>query len=141
MLSRLGSRCRAYPQMKPFDQTLDLFLTMPPAKRGEKKTRGQIRSGLFAIMSSRLRRFLLAITMNRMVHVEWNSGKKAAFTTVPEDLKFRGQPLDNSGVALYQRPLTRSLSTLTRAARSPTDEVSRLLRTIVPGRDPCDHVR
>ena len=75
MLSHLGSRCRAYPQMKTFDQTLDLFLSMAPPKRGEKKTRGQIRSGLVAIMS---------------VHVEWNSGKKAAFTAVPEDLKFLG---------------------------------------------------
>ena len=139
MLSRLGSRCRAYPQMKTFDQTLDLFLSMAPPKRGEKKTRGQIRSGLVAIMSSGLRRFLLAITTNRMVHVEWNSGKNAACTAVPEDLKFPGQPLDNGGVALYQRPLTRSLSTLTRAARPPTDEVSRLLRTIVPGRDPREH--
>ena len=139
MLSRLGSRCRAYPQMKTFDQTLDLFLSMAPPKRGEKKTRGQICSGLVAIMSSRLRRLLLAITTNRMVHVEWNSGKKAAFTAVPEDFKFPGQPLDNGGVALYHRLLTRSLSTLKRAARSPTDEVSRLLRTIVPGRDPREH--
>ena len=140
MLSRLGSRCRAYPQMKTFDQTLDMFFSMAPPKRREKKTRGRIRSGLVAIMSSRLRRYLLAITTNCMVHVEWNSGKKAAFTAVPEDLKFRGQPLDNGSVALYQRLLTRSLSTLTRAARSPTDEVSRLLRTIVPGRDPREHV-
>ena len=68
MLSRLGSRCRAYPQMKTFDQTLDLFLSMAPPKRGEKKTRGQIRNGLVAIMSSRLRRFLLAITTNRMLN-------------------------------------------------------------------------
>ena len=74
-----------------------------------------------------------------MVHVEWNGGKKAAFTAVLEDLKFPGQPRDNGGVALYQRLLTRSLSTLTRAARAPTDEVSRLLRTIVPGRDPREH--
>ena len=100
MLSRLGSRCRAYPQMKTFDQTLDLFLSMAPPKRGEKKTRGQIHSGLVAIVSSRLRRFLLAITTNRMVHVEWNSGKKAAFAVVPQDLKFPGQLLDNGGVAL-----------------------------------------
>ena len=138
-MSRLGSWCRAYLQMKTVDQTLDLFLSMAPPKRGEKKTRGQIRSGLVAIMSSRLRRFLLAITTNCMVHVEWNSGKKAAFTVVPEDFKFPGQPLDNPGVAPYQRLLTRSLSTLTCAARSPTDEVSRLLRTIVPGRDPREH--
>ena len=61
MLSRLGSRCRAYPQMKTFDQTFDLFLSMAPPERGERKTRGQIRIGLVAIMSSRLRRFLLAI--------------------------------------------------------------------------------
>ena len=127
--------------MKTFDQTLDLFLSVAPPKRGEKKTRGQIRSGLVAIVSSRLRRFLLAITTNRMVHVEWNSGKKAAFHAVPEDLKFPAQPVDNGGVALYQRPLTRSLSTLTRAARSPTDEVLWPLRTIVPGRDPRDHAR
>ena len=100
MLNRLGSRCRAYHQMKTFDQTLDLFWSMAPPKRGEKKTRGQIRSGLVAIMSSRLRRFLLAITTNRMVHVEWNSGKKVTFTAVLEDLKFRGQPLDNGRVAL-----------------------------------------
>ena len=139
MLSRLGSRCRTYPQRKTFDQTLDLFLSMAPPKGGEKKTRGQIRSGLVAIMSSRLRRFLFAITTNRLVHVEWNSGKKAAFTAVPEDLKFRGQPMDNGGVALYHTLLTRSLSTLTRAARSPTDELSQLLRTIVPGRDPREH--
>ena len=136
MLSRLGCRCRTYPQTKTFDQTLDVFLSMAPPKRGEKKTRGQIRSGPVAIMSSRLRRFPLAITTNRMVHVEWNNGKKAAFTALPEDFKFPGQPLDNSSVALYQRLLTRSLSTLTRAARSPTDDVSWLLRTIVPGMDP-----
>ena len=139
MLNRLGSRCRAYPQMKTLEQTLDLFLSMAPPKRGKKKMRGQIRSGLVVIMSSRLRRFLLAITTNRMVHVEWNSGKKAALTVVPEDLTFPGQPLDNGGVASYQRLLTRSPSTLTRAARSPTDEFSRLWRTIVPGRDPREH--
>ena len=139
MLSRLGSRCRAYPQMKTFDQTLDLFLSMAPPKRGEKKTRGQIHSALVAIMSARPRTFLLAITTNRMVHVEWNSGKKAAFTAVPEDLKFPAQSVDNGGVALYQRLLTRSLSTLTPAARSPTNEVLWLLRTIVPGKDPRDH--
>ena len=52
MLSCLGSRCRAYPQMKTFDQTLDLFLSMAPPKRGEKKTRRQIRSALVVIMSS-----------------------------------------------------------------------------------------
>ena len=139
MLSRLGSRCRTYPQMKIFDATLDLFLSMASPKRGEKNTRGQISSGLVAIMSSWLRRFLLAITTNRMVHVEWNSEKKAAFTAVPEVLKFLAQPVDNGGVALYRRLLTGSPSTLTCAARSPTDEVLRLLRTIVPGRDPREH--
>ena len=139
MLSRLGSSCRAYPRMKTFDQTLDLFLTMAPPKRGEKKTRGQICSRVVAIMSSRLRRNLLAIATNHMVHVEWSSGKKAAFAAVPKDLKFLAQPVDNGGVAKYQRLLTRSLSTLTRAARSPTDEVLRLLRTVVPGRDPREH--
>ena len=138
-MSRLGSSCHAYPQMKTFDQTLDPSLSMAPPKRGEKKTRGQIHSGLVAIMSSRLRRFLMAITTNRMVHVEWNSGKKATFTAVPEDLNLQAQLVDNGGVAVYQRLLTRSLSTLTRAARSPTDEVVRLLRIIVPGRDPRDH--
>ena len=138
MLSRLGPRCRAYPQMKTHIGRVFEHGTTN-LKRGEKKTRGQIRSGLVAIMSSRLRRFLLAITTNRMVHVEWNSGKKAAFTAVPEDLKFPVQPVDNGGVALYQRLLTRSLSTLTRGARSPTDEVLRPLRTIVPSRDPRDH--
>ena len=61
------------------------------------------------------------------------------FTAPPEDLKFPGQPLDNGGVALYQRLLTRSVSTLTPTACSPTDEVSHLLRTIVPGRDPREH--
>ena len=90
-------------------------------------------------MSSRLRRFVFAITTNRMVHVEWNGGKKAAFTAVPEDLKFPMQPVDNGSEALYQRRLTRSLSTLTSAARSPTDEVLWLLRTMVPGTDPRDH--
>ena len=133
MLSRRGSRCRAFPKMKTFDHTLDLFLSMAPPKRGEKKTRGKIRSGLVAIMSSRVCRFLLAITTKRMVHVEWNRGKKATFTAVPEDLTFPGQQLDNGGVAPYQRLLTRSLSTLTGAALSPTDAVSRLLRTTVPG--------
>ena len=76
MLSRLGSRCRAYPQMKTSDQALDLFLSMAPPKRGEKKTRGQICSGLVAIMSSGLRRFLLAITTNRMLHVEWTGERR-----------------------------------------------------------------
>ena len=83
--------------------------------------------------------WMLAITTNHMVHVEWNSGKKAAFTAIPEDLKFPVQPVDNGGEALYQRLFTRYLSTLTRAARSPTDQVLWLLRTIVPGRDLRDH--
>ena len=125
--------------MKTFDQTWDLVLSMAPPKRGEKKTRGQICSGLVAIMSSRLRRFQLAITTNCMVHVEWNSGKKATFTAVPQDVKFPAQPVDNGAEALYQRVLTRSLSTLTREAHSPTDEVLWLLRAIVLGRDPHDH--
>ena len=40
MLSRLGSRCRAYPQMKTFDQTLDLFLSMAPRSEGKKEEAG-----------------------------------------------------------------------------------------------------
>ena len=77
---------------------------MAPPKRGEKKTRGQIRNGLVAIMSSRLRRFLLAIATNRMVHVECNSGKKASFTTVPHDRHRAGVGYYSTGV-LEQRPL------------------------------------
>ena len=87
MLSRLGSKCRTCPQMKTFNQTLDLFLSMPPPRRGA--TRGQIDTGLVAMMFARLRTFLLAIMTNHMVHVEWNSGKKAAFNPVPEDIIFR----------------------------------------------------
>ena len=40
MLSRLGSRCRAYPQMKTFDQTLDLFF-----EHGTTKARGKEDAG------------------------------------------------------------------------------------------------
>ena len=136
--SRLGSMCRAYPQMKTLDHTLDLFLSMPPPKRGAKKTRGQICSGLVAIMLARLRRFLLAITTNRMVHVEWNIEKKAVFP-VPDDIKFPTRPPDHGGEALYHKLLTRSPSTLTRVAHTPTDEVMQLLSTIARGRDPRDH--
>ena len=116
MLSRLGSRCRAYPQMKTLDQTLDLFWSMPPPKRGAKKTLGRIHSRLVTIMPAWLRTFYLAAMTNRMVHVEWNAGKKAVFTAVPDDIKFPTRPLDNGGEALYHRLLARSLSTMTRAA-------------------------
>ena len=74
-----------------------------------------------------------------MVYVEWNNRNKAAFTTFPEILKFSTQPPDNYGEAPYHRFLTRSLSTLTRATRTPTDEVMQLLRTFVLGPDPGDH--
>ena len=40
------------------------------------------------IFPARLGTFLLAIATNHMVHVEWNGGKKAAFTPVPEVIKF-----------------------------------------------------
>ena len=40
MLSRLGSRCRAYPQMKTFDQTLDVFLRMARTKARGKEDAG-----------------------------------------------------------------------------------------------------
>ena len=40
---------------------------------------------------------------------------------------------------MYHRLLTRSLSTLTRAARIPTDDILQLFRKIVLGRDPREH--
>ena len=86
MLSRLGSTCWPYPQMKTFNQALDLFLSMPAPKYEAKKTRGHIHSDLVANMSAGLRRFLLAIMTNHVVHVEWNSGKKAVLTAALEDI-------------------------------------------------------
>ena len=41
MLSRLGSRCRAYPEMKTFDQTLDLFLSTARANSGKRRRGGR----------------------------------------------------------------------------------------------------
>ena len=138
MLSRLGSMCWAYPQMKTFSEILDLLWSKPPSRRRAKKTRGQILSGLVAMMSARPSRFLLAITTCRMVNVEWNSGKKAAFTPLafPEDIKFLTRPPDNGAEALYHRLLTRTLPTLTCVASLRADYVLQLLRTTVRRRDP-----
>ena len=93
-------------------------------------------SGLVAIMSGKLHRFLLAIATNCMGHVESMSGQKATFSSVPEDIKISTPPSDNGAEPLYHTLLTRSLSTLTRAARTTTDGVLQLLRTMVPGATP-----
>ena len=45
ILWHLGLRCRVYPQMKTFNQTLDFFLSIPLAQQGEKKTRVRFRLG------------------------------------------------------------------------------------------------
>ena len=139
MLSCLGSRRRAYPQIKTLHHTLHLILSMRPPKWGGRKTLGQIRSGLVAIVSACLRRFLLAVTSNRMVHVEWNSGKNAAFNPVAEDIKFPTRGPDNGAEALHHKIVTRSLSTLTRGARCPKYNALQILRTIQPGRDRREH--
>ena len=109
------------------------------AKAQNEEDPGPVRSGLVAVSSTQLRRFLLAITTNCMVHVEWNNVKKTAFIAVPEHIEFPTRRTNNGGEALYHRLITRSLCTLTSAARTPADEVLRLLRTIVPGRDSGDH--
>ena len=74
-----------------------------------------------------------------MVRVEWNTGKKTALTAVSDDINFPTRPRVNGGEALYHGLLARSLSTLTRAARTLTDEVMQLFRTILPRLDPRDH--
>ena len=74
-----------------------------------------------------------------MVHVEWNSGHKAAFTPVVVDLKFPTRPPENGAEALYHKLVTKSLSTLTHATHTPTDDVLQLLRTIVSRRDIHKH--
>ena len=112
---------------------------MPPPRRGAKKTRGQIRSGLVAIVSARLRRFLLAIMTNRTCMLSGLVGRRPRSPPFRRTSKFLTRPPNNHAEALYRRLLTRPLSTLTSAACTPTDDVLQLLRTIVPGRDPREH--
>ena len=52
LLSRMGHRCDVYRTLHGFDNTLDLFLTPPPPKRGLKATRGMLKQGLVNLHSA-----------------------------------------------------------------------------------------
>ena len=55
MLSRMGHRCDVYRNLHGFENTFDLFLTLPPPKRGLRATRGMLKAGLVAEFASRIR--------------------------------------------------------------------------------------
>ena len=58
MLSRMGHRCQVHRQLVGFEATFDLLLTLPPASRKAKSTRGSVRAGLVDVFAARLRRVL-----------------------------------------------------------------------------------
>ena len=58
LLSRMGHRCDVYRTLHGFDNTFDLFMTLPPPKRGFKSTRGKLKLGLVAEFASRIRRIV-----------------------------------------------------------------------------------
>ena len=60
LLSRMGHRCDVHRTLHGFDSTFDLFLTLPPPRRGTKATRGMLKAGLVAVFAARIRRILFA---------------------------------------------------------------------------------
>ena len=58
MLSRMVARLRRNPNVTSFDDTLRLFVTLPPPVDVARGTTGSVRSELVALMRSRLRRVL-----------------------------------------------------------------------------------
>ena len=55
LLSRMGHRYDVYRTLHGFDNTFDLFLTLPPQRRGKKATRGMLKQGLVAEFAARIR--------------------------------------------------------------------------------------
>jgi hypothetical protein len=60
LLSRMSNRCEVYNHVHGFDATFDLFLTLPPPKRGARATRGMLRRGLVQLFQSRIRRVVFS---------------------------------------------------------------------------------
>lgn len=58
LLSRMGHRCDVYRNLHGFENTFDLFLTLPPPKRGLKATRGMLKAGLVQVFAARIRKVL-----------------------------------------------------------------------------------
>jgi hypothetical protein len=60
LLSRMGHRCDVYRNLHGFEATFDLFLTLPPPKRGLKSTRGSLKQGLVVEFMSRVRSIIFS---------------------------------------------------------------------------------
>ena len=60
MLCRMGHRCDVHRTLHGFENTFDLFVTLPPPKRGKKATRGMLKQGLVAEFASRIRALVFA---------------------------------------------------------------------------------
>ena len=54
LLSRMSNRCEVYNHVHGFEATFELFVTLPPPKRGARATRGMLRRGLVQLFQSRL---------------------------------------------------------------------------------------
>ena len=58
LISRLSHRCDVYRTLQSFDDTFNLYLTLPQPSRQQKRTRGHLRAELVRVFSSRIRRLV-----------------------------------------------------------------------------------
>jgi hypothetical protein len=63
MLSRMAHRCRQHPQLHEYEDTVDLYLTVPNPRFGARDRAGGLRQELVQLFRARLRRLVERATV------------------------------------------------------------------------------
>lgn len=114
MLSRMGHRCDVYRTVYGFDGTYDLFLTLPPPRRGLKSTRGMLKAGLVQVFASRLRKLMYSDGSDLVFAMPAGAREMHAVfkDDYPENFEFRGILPEDFPVRLLEHVLRRGVRCL-----------------------------
>ena len=136
LLSRMGHRCDVYRTLHGFDNTLDLFLTLPPPKRGLKATRGMLKQGLVQEFAQRIRKLVFSDGESIFYAASVRPGEmhSTVMTTVPSDFEFVEAFPDSMTPKDLEFTLRRALRTLT-GKRRVNDNVLDFFENMIPKKD------
>ena len=136
LLSRMGHRCDVYRTLHGFDNTFDLFLTLPPPRRELKKTRGMLKIGLVNVFASRMRRLIYSDGSNFLFVVPTGAREMHAVfqAAYPDGFEFRGPLPVVVPARLLEHVLRRAVRCLTGKSKV-NDEVTKFLDDNIGVRD------
>ena len=135
LLSRMSHRCEVYRHLHGFDDTFNLFLTLPLPSKVPKQTRGCLKLGLVSLFASRIRKIVFSEGELPFAPTVGTKQMHSVFVnTFPDNMVPFPVPLQRTGGVerLHQAMLHALKTLLSKVTVSP--EMEKILKDNVPVR-------